>query len=141
MSAYDDSAYQDLVSRHVEISRHPHISLLSYAPDGVGVPTVIALAPYSGRFVTRLPEHSGTAERIAHSPAVFIAPCDSTGALLRNPFPATARIMASQELPVVTVALAAKYGWWYRLRHSTGCLGRLLHPRRFRQVGVELTVC
>ncbi len=132
--------YGEAVALYADIAQHPHISLMTYAASGVGVPTVVRLAPYSGRFVTQVPERSGKAERIAHTPSVSVAPCDRNGALLRDPFPATARIMAPQELPVVSVALAAKYGWWYRLCRRVGHVGRLLRPRAFRYVGIEITL-
>ncbi len=134
------STYDPTVVRYADIAQHRHISLMTYAADGAGVPTVVRLAPYSGRFVTEVPEYSGKAERIAHTSAVSVAACDPDGALLRDPFPATARIMARQELPVVGIALADKYGWWYRLCRGAGYVGGLLRPRRYRQIGIEITL-
>jgi hypothetical protein len=119
------SRYDQAVVRYADIAQYPHISLTTYTADGTGVPAVIRLAPYSGRFVTRVPERSGKAERIA---------------LLRDPVPAIARIMSPLELPVISVALTAKYGWWFRLCHVASQLGRLLGLRRFRQVGIEITL-
>lgn len=134
------SRYDQAVVRYADIAQYPHISLTTYTADGTGVPAVIRLAPYSGRFVTRVPERSGKAERIAHSSAVLVAVCEADGALLRDPVPAVARIMSPLELPVISVALTAKYGWWFRLCHVASQLGRLLGLRRFRQVGIEITL-
>ncbi|MGH3429728.1 MAG: hypothetical protein ACRD3Q_13635 [Terriglobales bacterium] len=125
---------------YVTLAHSVHVSLVGYTPRGVAAPTRTRVAPYAGRLVGIVTSRSAVLERIRLGDDIRCAPCELDGALLAEPIAVAARIMERAELPVVKVALAAKYGWWMRAGLALRRLRQLLSLRRTTYVGVELSV-
>lgn len=132
----DDGALQTYLA---DLAEYNHLSLMTYRESGVLVPTILWLAPYSGRLVGFVGEQSSTAQRIVEGLVGQLAPCDTHGNLLSDPLAVRVRVMTAAETPVVREALYEKYRWLYRLSAIKGRLERVLRIRIDNPIGVEIT--
>jgi hypothetical protein len=122
------------------LAEQAFLSLTTFRKVGTPVPTPVWTAPDQGALLVWTGANSGKVKRVRHTPGVTVAPCDRQGRLLADPVPATARIMADGEMPRVTAAMTAKYGWQFRLSAWGSTVGRFLRIAPYGQVGLEITL-
>ena len=134
--ATTDQAIHD----YVALAQSRHVSLVTYGPQGMAAPVLTRIAPYSGYLLALVKGRSDIADRIRLGHELQCAACEPDGSLLTQPIAVGARVMRPAELPVVQVALGAKFGWWMRLALTVQRIRRVLPMGRVRYVGIELTV-
>ncbi|MEY2731345.1 MAG: hypothetical protein RLZZ588_70 [Chloroflexota bacterium] len=87
-----------------------YVALTTYRLDGRAVVTPVWAAARDGRFLIFSNPAAGKMKRLRNSTRASIAPCTWNGTLTGAPLPATARILAPEELGGMWSALVKKYG-------------------------------
>lgn len=109
-----------------EIANSPYISLTTFRRSGDAVPTPVWAVVEGGELLVWTRSDSGKVKRLRNSGRVTVAACDvrgrtAPGALVVE---GDARLLGDSELPRVRRAMAAKYGWRFRLLDTGGALLR-----------------
>jgi len=92
------------------ILRAQYVALTTYRLDGRAVVTPVWAAEREGRLLIFSNPAAGKMKRLRNSPRASVAPCTWNGTLTGAPLPATARILANDELGGMWSALIKKYG-------------------------------
>ncbi|MFZ9972064.1 MAG: PPOX class F420-dependent oxidoreductase [Candidatus Limnocylindrus sp.] len=87
-----------------------YVALTTYRLDGRAVVTPVWAAARDGRLLIFSNPAAGKMKRLRNSTRASIAPCTWNGTLTGAPLPATARILAPEELGGMWSALVKKYG-------------------------------
>ena len=93
-----------------EILNAQYVALTTYRLDGRAVVTPVWAAARDGRLLIFSNPAAGKMKRLRNSTRASIAPCTWSGTLTGAPLPATARILAPEELGGMWSALVKKYG-------------------------------
>lgn len=112
----------------VRIAEEPYVRLTTFTRDGrrKESPVWIATTPDGRAGFTTAPD-SWKAKRVRNTPRVELTPCDRAGRV-RPGAPtvvATATIGDEREFQMVRHAIAAKYGWQFRLIELVGRVSAL----------------
>jgi PPOX class probable F420-dependent enzyme len=97
-----------------EIHSHRYISLATFRKNGVAVYTPIWFAEDNNKLYLMTNSKSGKCKRIRNNPQVKIAPCTIRGKITGSEFPATIRILPTEEFARVRQAINRKY-WLARV--------------------------
>jgi PPOX class probable F420-dependent enzyme len=120
-----------------ELEQARYISLVTFRKDGREVATPVWCVAFGGKLYCYTSGNMGKVKRIRATRRVRVAPSDARGTPLGAYREGTGRIVTEPDLDRrVYVALAAKYGWQYRLLDIVAWLGR----RRSRRIALELAV-
>lgn len=92
------------------ILKAQYVALTTYRLDGRAVVTPVWAAEREGRLLIFSNPAAGKMKRLRNSPRASVAPCTWNGTLTGTPLPATARILAPDELGGMWSALVKKYG-------------------------------
>jgi len=111
-----------------EIHGQRYISLATFRKNGVAVYTPIWFAEDDNKLYFMTSSKTGKYKRIRNNPQVKIAPCTIRGKITGPEFPATARILPSEEFARVRRMINAKY--W---------LARVPFLWRNAETGIEIT--
>ena len=87
-----------------------YVALTTYRLDGRAVATPVWAAARDGRLLILSNPAAGKMKRLRNSTSASVAPCTWNGTLTGAQLPATARILASEELNGMWSALVKKYG-------------------------------
>ena len=87
-----------------------YVALTTYRLDGRAVATPVWAAARDGRLLIFSNPAAGKMKRLRNSTSASVAPCTWNGTLTGAQLPATARILASEELNGMWSALVKKYG-------------------------------
>jgi PPOX class probable F420-dependent enzyme len=87
-----------------------YVALTTYRLDGRAVVTPVWAAARDGRLLIFSNPAAGKMKRLRNSTRASIAPCTWNGTLTGAQLPATARILAREELGGMWGALVKKYG-------------------------------
>lgn len=101
-----------------ELGAERFVSLTTYRRSGQGVATPVWIAPALGGLVVTTPAGSGKVKRLRRDPRVELRPCSRRGQVDEGAPRATGRatfVTDPAEIATATGALAAKYGWEFRL--------------------------
>ena len=101
-----------------ELGAQQFVSLTTYRKSGQGVPTPVWIAPTLGGLVVTTPAGSGKVKRLRRDPRVELRPCSRRGQVDEGAPHATGRatiVTDAGEIATATAALAAKYGWEFRV--------------------------
>ena len=91
-----------------------YLSLATFRKTGVAVRTPVWFAEEDGKLYFMTGSKLGKTKRIRNNPRVTIAPCTIRGKITGPEFSATARILPSEDGPLVHRAIKAKY-WLARV--------------------------
>ena len=94
----------------IAILQAQYVALTTYRLDGRAVVTPVWAAEREGRLLIFSNPAAGKMKRIRNSSRASVAQCTWNGTLTGTPLPATARILAADELDGMWGALAKKYG-------------------------------
>ena len=94
----------------IAILRAQYVALTTYRLDGRAVVTPVWAAERDGRLLIFSNPAAGKMKRLRNSSRAIVAPCTWNGMLTGAPLPATARILATDELGGMWGALVKKYG-------------------------------
>ena len=94
----------------IAILQAQYVALTTYRLDGRAVVTPVWAAEREGRLLIFSNPAAGKMKRLRNSPRASVAPCTWNGTLTGTPLPATARILATDELGGMWGALTKKYG-------------------------------
>ena len=94
----------------IAILQAQYVALTTYRLDGRAVVTPVWAAEREGRLLIFSNPAAGKMKRLRNSPRASVAPCTWNGTLTGAPLPATARILAADELSGMWSALVKKYG-------------------------------
>ena len=94
----------------IAILQAQYVALTTYRLDGRAVVTPVWAAERDGRLLIFSNPAAGKMKRLRNSPRASVAPCTWNGTLTGTPLPATARILATDELGGMWGALVKKYG-------------------------------
>lgn len=97
-----------------EIRGQRYISLATFRKTGVAVYTPIWFAEDNNKLYFMTSSKLGKYKRIRNNPQVKIAPCTIRGKITGSEFPATVRILPSEESTRVRRLINAKY-WLARV--------------------------
>jgi PPOX class probable F420-dependent enzyme len=97
-----------------EIHGQRYISLATFRKTGVAVYTPIWFAEADNKLYFMTSSKLGKYKRIRNNPQVKIAPCTIRGKITGSEFPATVRILPSEEATRVRQLINAKY-WLARV--------------------------
>ena len=97
-----------------EIQSQRYISLATFRKSGVAVYTPIWFAEDNNKLYLMTNSKSGKYKRIRNNPQVKIAPCTIRGKITGPEFPATIRILPTEEFARVRQAINRKY-WLARV--------------------------
>ena len=97
-----------------EIHGQRYISLATFRKNGVAVYTPIWFAEDNSKLYLMTSSKTGKYKRIRNNPQVKIAPCTIRGKITGPEFPATIRILRTEEFARVRQAINAKY-WLARV--------------------------
>jgi len=97
-----------------EIHGQRYISLATFRKTGVAVYTPIWFAEDNNKLYFMTSSKLGKCKRIRNNPQVKVAPCTMRGKITGPEFPATARILPSEESVRVRQLINAKY-WLARV--------------------------
>ena len=92
-----------------EIHGQRYISLATFRKTGVAVLTPVWFAEEDGKLYVMCSGKSGKAKRIRNNPRVKIASCTIRGKITGPEFPATARILPTDDNARIRRAINAKY--------------------------------
>ncbi|PVZ10917.1 PPOX class F420-dependent oxidoreductase [Actinomycetospora cinnamomea] len=116
------------------LADEPFVALTTFRRSGDGVRTPVWVARDGDTLVVTTVDGSGKVKRLRRDPRVVLEPCDRRGEVA----PGAPRVEGrgevvddrpAQECP--RRAIAAKYGWQYRVISLVGRVGALLgRPRR-----------
>lgn len=87
-----------------------YVALTTYRLDGRAVVTPVWAAARDGRLLIFSNPSAGKMKRLRNSSRASVAPCTWNGTLTGVQLPATARILAPEELGEMWSALVKKYG-------------------------------
>lgn len=87
-----------------------YVALTTYRLDGRAVVTPVWAAARDGRLLIFSNPSAGKMKRLRNSSRASVAPCTWNGTLTGVQLPATARILAPEELDEMWSALVTKYG-------------------------------
>ncbi len=87
-----------------------YVALTTYRLDGRAVVTPVWAAARDGRLLIFSNPSAGKMKRLRNSSRASVAPCTWNGTLTGVQLPATARILAPEELDEMWSALVKKYG-------------------------------
>ena len=87
-----------------------YIALTTFRRDGRPVTTPVWAAEREGRLYIFSNPEAGKIKRLRNSSRAAVAPCTWNGTRTGEELPATARILASAELPAMWASLVKKYG-------------------------------
>jgi uncharacterized protein len=96
------------------ISGQKYISLTTFRKSGVAVPTVVWFGEDNGKLYVMTRSDMGKSKRIHNNPKVQVAPCTMRGRVTGEQFPATARILPTEEHKMARAAINRKY-WMARI--------------------------
>ena len=94
----------------IAILQAQYVALTTYRLDGRAVVTPVWAAERDGRLLIFSNPAAGKMKRLRNSTRASIAPCTWNGKLTGAQLPATARILAADELSGMWSALVKKYG-------------------------------
>ena len=94
----------------IAILHAQYVALTTYRLDGRAVVTPVWAAEREGRLLIFSNPAAGKMKRLRNSSRASVAPCTWNGTLTGTPLPATARILATDELGGMWGALVKKYG-------------------------------
>ena len=94
----------------ITILQAQYVALTTYRLDGRAVVTPVWAAERDGRLLIFSNPAAGKMKRLRNSSRASVAPCTWNGTLTGTPLPATARILATDELGEMWGALVKKYG-------------------------------
>ena len=94
----------------IAILQAQYVALTTYRLDGRAVVTPVWAAERDGRLLIFSNPAAGKMKRLRNSSRASVAPCTWNGTLTGTPLPATARILATDELGEMWGALVKKYG-------------------------------
>ena len=94
----------------IAILQAQYVALTTYRLDGRAVVTPVWAAEREGRLLIFSNPAAGKMKRLRNSTRASIAPCTWNGTLTGAQLPATARILAPEELRGMWGALVKKYG-------------------------------
>ena len=92
------------------ILKAQYVALTTYRLDGRAVVTPVWAAERGGRLLIFSNPSAGKMKRLRNSTQASLAPCTWNGTLTGTQLPATARILAPEELSGMWSALVKKYG-------------------------------
>ena len=92
------------------ILKAQYVALTTYRLDGRAVVTPVWAAARDGRLLIFSNAAAGKMKRLRNSTSASVAPCTWNGTLTGAQLPATARILAPDELGGMWSALVKKYG-------------------------------
>jgi len=129
----------------MDLDREQYVSITTRRRDGRTVSSPVWIAPLGdGRYGFTTGSGSGKVKRIAHTPGVTLRPCDRRGTVAADAptVAGTARVVSGAEAAPVRSAIAAKYGWQFRLIELMGAVQRVVKRSTAADcaVIVELTV-
>jgi uncharacterized protein len=96
------------------ISGQKYISLTTFRKSGVAVATPVWFGEDNGKLYVMTRSDMGKSKRIRNNPKVQVAPCTMRGKVTGEQFPATARILPSEEHEMARSAINRKY-WMARI--------------------------
>lgn len=111
-----------------ELARSRYVSLTTFRRDGGKVPTPVWAVEDEGELLVWTRDDSWKVKRLRKEERVGLSPCDVRGNVAQDAphFEGTGRLMTGEgELERVRRAMAAKYGWQFRLTDTGGALLRL----------------
>jgi uncharacterized protein len=91
-----------------------YISLKTFRKNGIGVATPVWFGEDDGKLYVMTRSDMGKTKRIRNNPKITVAPCTIRGKVTGAEFPATARILPSEEHAHARQAINLKY-WMARL--------------------------
>jgi PPOX class probable F420-dependent enzyme len=94
----------------IAILQARYVALTTYRLDGRAVVTPVWAAEREGRLLIFSNPSAGKMKRLRNSARASVAPCTWNGTLTGVALPATARILAPEELSGMWGALVKKYG-------------------------------
>ena len=94
---------------------HQFLRLTTFRKSGVGVPTPVWFAAVDGGLGVFTSADSGKVKRIRRETHVRIAPCSFRGRPKGPEQEAAARLVTAEAAERIHAALAAKYGWMFRM--------------------------
>lgn len=107
------------------IHEQKYISLKTFRKNGVGVATPVWFGEEDGNLYVMTRSDMGKTKRIRNNPRVTVAPCTIRGKVTGPEFPATARILPSDEFARGRETINRKY-WMARIpwiwRNTDTCL-------------------
>lgn len=115
-----------MIPEDLALSRY--VSLTTYRRSGAKVPTPVWAVEDEGQLLVWTRDDSGKVKRLRNDERVTLSPCDVRGNVAEDApvFEGTGRLMTGEgELERVRRAMAAKYGWQFRLTDTGGALMRL----------------
>ena len=116
-----------------------YVALTTYRRDGRPVATPVWAAERHGRLYIFSNPAAGKMKRLRNSPRVAIAPCTWSGRRTGVEIPATARILAEAELPVMWGSLIKKYGLLALVFRLSDHVRRLMRMQGSAGIEVNLT--
>ena len=106
------------MSAYGELAEHDFVRLTTYRKSGAAVPTAMWFAVDGDQVVMSTPAGAGKLKRLRHTSRVETQPCSRRGTPVAGTTPTagTARIVDDgPERHRVEAALAARYGWQWRM--------------------------
>lgn len=94
----------------IAILQAQYVALTTYRLDGRAVVTPVWAAEREGRLLIFSNPSAGKMKRLRNSSRARVAPCTWNGTFTGDALPATARILAPEELSGMWGALVKKYG-------------------------------
>ncbi len=91
-----------------------YISLKTFRKNGIGVATPVWFGEDDGKVYVMTRSDMGKTKRIRNNPRVTLAPCTMRGTVSGPEFPATARILPSEEQAHARQTINRKY-WMARI--------------------------
>jgi uncharacterized protein len=91
-----------------------YVSLTTFRKNGAGVATPVWFGEDAGKLYVMTGSDMGKAKRIRNNPQVRVAPCTIRGKVTGAEFPATARILPSEEQAHARQTINRKY-WMARI--------------------------
>ena len=120
-----------------ELANAKYINLITFRKDGREVSTPVWCVSFDGKLYFYTVGDSGKVKRIRATKKVRVAPSDARGTPVGTWSEGTGRIITEPDLQKrIYQALAAKYGWQYRILDAFAWIAR----RQGRRVTAELAL-
>ena len=100
------------------LAQQQYVELTTFRRNGVGVPTPVWVAPDRDALVVVTVDDTGKTKRLARTSRVELRPCSVRGEVAPGAPRYAGRASVRRDAASVARtkrALAAKYGWWYRV--------------------------
>lgn len=97
------------------LSSHRYLSLATRRRSGEVVKTPVWFAQMEGSLVVGTYQSTGKVKRVRHTPEVEVAPSTMRGKELGSAVQGVAHLLTNEEAVAAQTALAAKYGWQWKL--------------------------